>query len=351
MRTRFGRTGAVVFGAALLVGFAGGCGSDGGLIGNDGGVDGLPISTGAGGAAALDAKADQPTDVPEEHGPGGLGGAPGTAGASGTGGALGVAGMPGTGGMGTGGMGVAGTGAGGTGAGGTGVGGAGVGGMGAGGVGVGGTGVGGAGVGGMGSGGAGVGGGGVGGMGSGGTGVGGAGVGGTGVGGMGSGGMGSGGTGVGGRGAGGAGVGGATGVGGSTGTDAGVGSDGAVDAAPATLTQVWMQILSNNGASPAPGCFGCHDGSDTAIPDYTSVATSYATLVGVNANESGCPGKRVVAGDTETSVLINKLRSKANFATATVCGGDPMPAGNNRRISADQLHMIESWITAGALNN
>jgi len=34
----------------------------------------------------------------------------------------------------------------------------------------------------------------------------------------------------------------------------------------------------------------------------------------------------------------------------TVCGGNPMPFGN-RTITLDQLHMVESWINAGALNN
>jgi hypothetical protein len=322
----------VVVGAALLVGFAGGCGSEGGLLGNDGGTDGLPISTGTGGAVVLDAHPDQPTDVPEEHGPGGLGGAPGAAGASGAGGALGLAGMFGTGGMGTGGLGVGGMGIAGMGAGGTGVGGTGAGGTGVGGTGVGGTGVGGTGVGGTGVGG---------------TGVGGTGVGGTGVGGSGVGGAGVGGSGVGGTGVGGSGVGG-SGVGGATGTDAGVGTDGAVDAAPATLTQIWTDILSNRGASPAPGCVLCHDGGNNTIPNYSSAATAFATLVGVDA--TNCAGKRVVAGDTEHSVLINKLRAQVNFASAVLCGGNAMPRGA-RRISAPQLHMIESWITAGALNN
>jgi len=63
------------------------------------------------------------------------------------------------------------------------------------------------------------------------------------------------------------------------------------------------------------------------------------------------PGIRVTAGNPATSVLVNKLRAKPNLGLGvTVCGGNPMPFGN-RTITLDQLHMVESWINAGALNN
>jgi hypothetical protein len=122
-----------------------------------------------------------------------------------------------------------------------------------------------------------------------------------------------------------------------------------VDASPATLTQIWTTILSDLAAPTSPSCIGCHDGS-AGIPDYTSIATTYATWVGVAS--TSCPGGiRVTAGNAETSVLINKLRSKPVLGLGvTACGGNPMPIGD-RSITLDQLHLIESWINAGALNN
>jgi hypothetical protein len=176
-----------------------------------------------------------------------------------------------------------------------------------------------------------------------------------------------------GAGGGGAGTGGALGTGGKPGTggagvaDAGAdamdGGDGAtskpdgsatgdapVDAPAATLTQIWTTILSDvSSPQTSPSCVGCHDGSP-GIPDYTSKAMTYATWVGVPS--TSCSGIRVTAGNAETSVLINKLRAKPNLGLGvTVCGGVPMPMGDTRSITLDQLHMIESWINAGALNN
>ena len=55
-------------------------------------------------------------------------------------------------------------------------------------------------------------------------------------------------------------------------------------------------------------------------------------------------------GNAEASVLVNKLRAGSTFQLATVCGGDGMPQGA-RRISLDQLHLVEAWINGGALNN
>jgi hypothetical protein len=181
-------------------------------------------------------------------------------------------------------------------------------------------------------------------------------------------------SGAGGAGAGGSGTGGAVGTGGRAGTggagiaDAGTGgkdggdaatsmpdgsvtSDGSVDAPAATLTQIWTTILSDaNPPDTAPTCIGCHDGSP-GIPDYTSKAMAYTTLVGV-ASTNCVGGIRVTPGNAETSVLVNKLRAKPNLGLGvTVCGGMPMPIGDTRSITIDQLHMIESWINAGALNN
>jgi hypothetical protein len=152
-----------------------------------------------------------------------------------------------------------------------------------------------------------------------------------------------------------AGVGG-LGVGGATGADAGATpdagkNDGAVDAqndaAAATFTQVWTNVLTECSSGASPCCVGCHDGSLTGLPDYSTKALAYSTLVGVASVK--CAGVRVTAGNAEASVLVNKLRAKPNLALATVCGGQPMPLMGE--ISLDQLHQIEAWINAGALNN
>jgi hypothetical protein len=148
-----------------------------------------------------------------------------------------------------------------------------------------------------------------------------------------------------------AGSGGNDGGGGATSqTDGSIASDGPIDAPAATLNQIWSTILSVATAQTSPGCINCHDGSDSSIPNYTSTATTYATWVGVPS--TSCAGIRVTAGNAETSVLVNKLRAKPNLGLGVaVCGGDPMPVGTNRSITLDQLHMIENWINAGALNN
>jgi hypothetical protein len=346
------RIGGIVVLALALVRLAGGCGNI--VVGlEDAGSDRPPVTSGAGGAvivegaggarvvdAGRDLLADAPDDRPIVTGGAGATGAGGT----GTGG-TGVGGS-GAGGSGAGGHGTGGSGAGGSGAGGQGTGGSGAGGSGAGGHGTGGSGVGGSGAGGHGTGGAGVGGHGTGGSGTGGSGVGGAlGTGGAGTGGSGAGGHGTGGSGTGGSGVGGSGSGGSM----STRVDAGTATDAPGDAARVTLTQIWNTILKDVSTSTSPGCISCHDGGTASIPNYTSVATSFATLVGVPS--TSCPPKiRVVAGNAETSILVNKLRAGSGFALSVLCGGDVMPRGN-RRITLDQLHMIEAWVNAGASNN
>ena len=92
----------------------------------------------------------------------------------------------------------------------------------------------------------------------------------------------------------------------------------------------------------------CHNGGNTSIPNYTTAATSFTTLV--NAASTSCAGTRVIPGNAAASVLVNKLRAKAPFNSGLLCGGAAMPKGN-RSITPAQLQMIEQWINAGALNN
>ena len=150
---------------------------------------------------------------------------------------------------------------------------------------------------------------------------------------------------------GGSGVGGA-GAGGSAGADAGARldaspSDGAVDAAAATLTQVWSVVLNECSSGASPCCVGCHDGSLLGLPNYNTTATAFATLVGVPSVSCAC--SRVTPGNAEASVIVNKLRAGSGLGLAVVCGGQPMPIGG--RITLEQLHLIEAWINAGALDD
>ena len=164
-------------------------------------------------------------------------------------------------------------------------------------------------------------------------------------------------SGMGGSGAGGAGVGGRAGVGGGAGAgmDAGASDaagDRAVDAAAPTMTQVLAILQDDRSRASPPFCIGCHDGT-VGIPDFRSRAFARATLIGIPS--SSCPpGIRVVAGDAETSVIINKLRAGSGFGLATVCGDPqisaPMPRGRFT-LTLDELHTIEAWINAGALDD
>jgi hypothetical protein len=219
----------------------------------------------------------------------------------------------------------------------------------------------------------------------------------------GSGGVGTGGTA--GQGVGGAGTAGAGGSGAGGRVDGGVdvpadaSGDGSGDVAlnPATFTQVFNQIL-NNTTQPtpetSPGCANCHDGmpvdggnANQVIShsiNYRDKAAAYTALVGtmipaVGVDSLRCPAadggpaiKRVRPGDPAESVLVQKLRQGRGIGTA--CDGVAMPlnilipvdggsadAGDGgpdagftltkHAITADQLTLVESWVTAGALNN
>jgi len=193
----------------------------------------------------------------------------------------------------------------------------------------------------------------------------------------------------------GGGTGGVTGTGGRTdgGGDVPVSSD-ASDAGAATFTQVFA-IISNvttPTTDTAPGCAHCHDGlvpgSDagaTMLPhsmNFTDKTTAYNQLVGVDSlrctADGGTDGgqlKRILAGSPGMSVLVQKVRQGLGMGAA--CDGVQMPLNPPRPItdagppdgsapdaafdagffmthymvSTAQLQTIESWVSAGALNN
>jgi hypothetical protein len=154
------------------------------------------------------------------------------------------------------------------------------------------------------------------------------------------------GTGAGGSRAGGAGSAGRASAGtGGTGT-AGTGTAGSSGAAgsgaAATFSDVYAVFMT--------GCMGasCHVGASRAGDGLvmTDKMTAYTNLV--DANSVSCPGlKRVVAGDAANSELLHTL----DHTAAGTCANTPRMPDNKPMLSAADIALVTSWITAGALNN
>jgi uncharacterized protein (TIGR03118 family) len=110
-------------------------------------------------------------------------------------------------------------------------------------------------------------------------------------------------------------------------------------AAAATLTQLQAQIFG-------PICSGCHTGIGTSLPgvqNLTSVAATYKSLVGVPSIEQPAV-ERVKPGDPDASYIVLKLEGAASISGARMPFGGPY-------LSAAQIAQVESWISAGALDN
>jgi hypothetical protein len=185
-----------------------------------------------------------------------------------------------------------------------------------------------------------------------------------------------------------------------TGTDAR--ADAAVDApavdapadaptdalAPATFTQVFNQILNNTtmpDPATSPGCANCHDGmpvdggsAGQVIAhsiSYLDKAAAYTALVGaalpaVGVDSLRCPAgdggpavKRVLPGNPDESVLVQKLRQGLGIGTA--CDKVQMPLNiplpgdgggadsgfTQHQITPAELDLVVRWVTAGAMND
>jgi hypothetical protein len=122
-------------------------------------------------------------------------------------------------------------------------------------------------------------------------------------------------------------------------------SGGAQDSGPpATWTQVYTTVI-------AARCMPCHT-TPTGIGimqghlDMSSKSVAYTNLVNVAAAGMACAGKgtRVVPGMKDSSIMYLKV----SLDDPSPCGAK-MPLGG--MLSADEVNMIESWITAGAMNN
>jgi uncharacterized protein (TIGR03118 family) len=110
-------------------------------------------------------------------------------------------------------------------------------------------------------------------------------------------------------------------------------------AAPATLTQLQAEIFG-------PICSGCHNGVGTSLPgvqNLTSAAATFKSFVGVPSLEQPAVD-RVKSGDPDASYVVLKLEGASSIS------GSRMPLGGPY-LSAAQIAQVESWISAGALNN
>jgi hypothetical protein len=112
-----------------------------------------------------------------------------------------------------------------------------------------------------------------------------------------------------------------------------------------TWTQVYTDVIQQR-------CTPCHTsasglGVTKGQLDMASQATAYSNLVNVDAAGSGCAGKgiRVVPKMKDSSVLYLKV----SLDDPSPCGGK-MPLGGTP-LAQSEVDMIDSWITAGAVDN
>jgi uncharacterized membrane protein len=106
----------------------------------------------------------------------------------------------------------------------------------------------------------------------------------------------------------------------------------------ATLTNdVQPLVLSGTG------CSGCHSGATPPEGvDFTSAATSYATLVNVPPSISTAYTYRVVPGDSSGSYLSHQLAGQTTQNMPFGC------SGGTGCISGALQHLVNTWIQQGA---
>ena len=106
-----------------------------------------------------------------------------------------------------------------------------------------------------------------------------------------------------------------------------------------TLAQIQTQIFD-------PGCGSCHTdvGRNPSGGLNLKGGASFAGLVGV-ASSQQTGAVRVIAGNANSSYLIQKLEGAAGIA------GARMPRNGPPYLTDAQVKFIRDWITAGALNN
>jgi hypothetical protein len=111
-------------------------------------------------------------------------------------------------------------------------------------------------------------------------------------------------------------------------------------ASPAATTfgQVYAVLTSQ--------CGTCHTQLDDGDLDFSSRATAYSQLVGHAAAGPDCAGSgevRVIAGEPDQSLLIQKLEGTSDCGARMPEGRPPLPQST--------IDEIRAWIAAGARNN
>ena len=114
-------------------------------------------------------------------------------------------------------------------------------------------------------------------------------------------------------------------------------------AAPATVT---LSTLQTDIFTPSCAKAGCHAASSAAGGMSLAAGDSFANLVGVTSTEAASL-KRVAAGSSSTSYIINKLEGTQSSVGGS---GSRMPKDASALTDA-QIQSIKDWIDAGAKND
>ncbi len=111
-----------------------------------------------------------------------------------------------------------------------------------------------------------------------------------------------------------------------------------------TFSSIQRDIFNAPDSSGRPGCISCHNANGARFTAGLSLVegVSYQSLVGVPSSAKA-GAIRVVAGDPESSYLLNKV-------LGTDIVGDRMPR-LGPYLTIGQISIIRRWIELGAKND
>jgi hypothetical protein len=120
--------------------------------------------------------------------------------------------------------------------------------------------------------------------------------------------------------------------------DAGPQRDASIAPAAPTFREVYALIANN--------CSPCHTSEADGDLDMSTRVIAYGNLVDQDAEGSACRGSgrvRVVPGDAQESLLVQKLEGTQDCGSRMPRNRTPLPAAS--------IDLIKGWIEAGASNN
>lgn len=138
-------------------------------------------------------------------------------------------------------------------------------------------------------------------------------------------------------------TGGSSGDGGASGPDAGnfdAGPNGSV-----TFTKLYDDVFGQQSFGTGPGCANdyCHGATTSGGFSVSTKQGAYDSLVNAEGS-ANCGGEiRVVPGDPDASLLVQKI-------TDPSCG-ERMPKDSDDPLPAEDIARIRAWISAGAMND